>query len=184
MQVKHGCGAEFAVGEDMLGQKVPCPQCGQLADIPPMDLTRPVENPEVVGAMERFQKDQSRPNLRAMMESVMKGTYLIGANIIARGAPEGKPGQLSWTSLRKGDEIQIVTVTNDADQKLLVLFTDWRQLNAWKAGFSGLVSPAKDALGFASSNGHDGVVINPGGPSLELDREQVGLLLSGQLPPP
>ena len=64
--------------------------------------------------------------------------------------------------LNQGDQIAIVEVYDNNDNRLLALFTDHSELQRFtdKAN-STLVMPTNDAMSFVLSKGYAGLVVNP-----------------------
>lgn len=181
MQLKHSCGATVTVPNERAGQRSLCPVCGRAFDIPPVDLNKPVENPALVSAIARHADEANPRSLRALLEAVLAATFLAGMLDGTEG--EAAADEASFAPLPKGSRIAILAVRDKEDRHLLALFSDWSGLRAWDGRFSGLVMPASQALNFVIKNGYDGLVINPGGPSIQLDRKHVHALLKGELPP-
>jgi hypothetical protein len=181
MKIRHTCGEEQDVPDHMAGKKVRCSSCSQEFEVPPVDLTRPIENPSLVEAIEAHAGGPDPRSLRALLEEILKSTLLMA---IRTDRPQGDAGDAtSMEKLEKGATIQILHVTNDQGLKLLALFSDWEQLNAFGQGFDASVAAAKQALNFALSQGYDGLVINPGGSAVELHTPHIKALLAGDLPP-
>ncbi|EQM12302.1 hypothetical protein D024_1170 [Vibrio parahaemolyticus 3259] len=59
------------------------------------------------------------------------------------------------------------------------VFSDWDALHSFsERPLNGLVFPAKDVWSlFLSSESYEGIVVNPGGDSIVLSKEQIELLV-------
>ena len=138
---------------------------------PPVDLNKPVENPELVRAIDAFMTHQTEQTQRNLEIELRKATYLLpflADNEFHASEPDSE-GQ----AVIEKDSLMKILLTSDAqDNPLLPLFTDWGQIGAWtKEAVNTLVLPAKDAWAFALNGQYAGVVINPGGHALPLSKE-------------
>jgi hypothetical protein len=149
---------------------------GPSAVVPPVDLNKPVENPEVVAAIKAAANSDS-PLLHAALGCALRdANYLVPImqeGIIA--SPAGKDGEMT---IHAGSHINVVTCAAPDGGTLLPLFTDWDEIRRWlDVPVSTLVVPAKDAFSIASRDEYAGAVINPGGQAVELSKDQLGRLL-------
>ncbi len=140
------------------------------------DLDKPVENPQLSEALAGHASMPSDETWRELLIQVSRANYLVAVlddetNIELDQQPD-------TTVIKKGSRLAILFCQNDQGQKLATLFTDREQIQAWTdQRVSTLVMPAEQAWEFvASQSMYDGVVINPAGWPLELDRRQIGLL--------
>ena len=75
--------------------------------------------------------------------------------------------------MEAGSRFGILGCHNEAGLHLLAVFSDWDAVRKWTdQRVTGMVMPAKDVWGLAETD-YDGVVLNPGGPSLELSLERI-----------
>lgn len=139
--------------------------------VPPVDLDTPVTNPRLVSAISAFATDQSDARLNALLTELNNAVYLVAtlldeANVKATDTP-GK------VVFEKGSRIKVFTASDPDNNALLPLFTDWDAIRLWiQDPVETLVMPAADAWGFAL-NSYNGVIVNPAGPCLPLNRSQV-----------
>lgn len=144
---------------------------------PPVDLNRPVENPELVKAIDALMThdcEQTRHNLGL---EVRKAVYLLPF-LADEDFHASDPDSEGQTIIKKGSLMKILHVSDAQGDSHLALFTDWGQIGAWtKEAVNTLVLPAKDAWAFALNGPYAGVVINPGGNALPLSKEALVELL-------
>jgi len=139
--------------------------------IPPVDLDTPVTNPRLVSALNSFATDQSDTQLNALLIELNNAVYLVATLLDEANVKEtATPGNVI---LEKGSVIKVITASDSDDNPLLPLFTDWDAIKLWTQDpVQTLVMPARDAWAFAL-NGYTGVIINPAGPCLPLNRPQI-----------
>ena len=140
----------------------------------PVDLNKPVENPELVAALDAYTRNPSPGARTALTAQLNKGIYLLP--ILTDQAKitrsESDPGQATF---EEDSLIKILTATDADGNAILPLFTDWPSIRSWTTqNVSTLVLPAQDAWGFATrGEGYSGAVINPGGHNLVLKRSEL-----------
>jgi hypothetical protein len=139
---------------------------------PPVDLSVPVTNPELLAALTAPERD-----VRQLLSALLKATFLMA---VQYSHPDGRPA-IEQGVMRVGSQITTFGVSDDADNELLTLFTDADALAAAAGpGWGGQVIPAVDALELAAKRYGGRAVINPNGPvaTMELTPEQTADLLS------
>jgi hypothetical protein len=150
---------------------------GQSAVIPPVDLNKPVENPDVVAAISAAANSQSPLLFAALTCALRDANYLVP--IMQDGmitSPTGEEGQMT---IHAGSHINVFTCAAPDGGTLLPLFTDWDEIRRWlDVPVSTLVVPAKDAFALASGDDYAGAVVNPGGQAVELSKDLLGRLLA------
>ena len=126
--------------------------------IPPIDLDVPVTNPKLVAAIGKHQQSQTNETATELFEELKKSVFLVAA-IFQKPPTKTSEGQ---SILNQGDQIAIVEVYDNNDNRLLALFTDHSELQRFtdKAN-STLVMPTNDAMSFVLSKGYAGLVVNP-----------------------
>lgn len=120
---------------------------------PPVDVNKPVENPNLVEAMSHF--DTARPVAAQpeVMRQLNAANYLIP--IIRVHIPTTPKGPDGSAVVTQDTQIKIVQATDTSGKPCLPLFTDWRALRAWNnSDLSTFVMPAKTAWDFVLA--HDG----------------------------
>lgn len=149
---------------------------GQSTIVPPVDLNKPVENPEVVAAINAAANSQSPLLYAALTCALRDANYLVP--IMQEGmiaSPAGEEGQMI---VHAGSRLNVFTCAAPDGGTLLPLFTDWDEIRRWiDVPVSTLVVPAKDAFAMASRDEYAGAVVNPGGQAVELSKELLGRLL-------
>lgn len=139
--------------------------------VPPVDLDAPVTNPGLLAALNAFAADQSEDHLDGLLTELNQAVYLVATLLDEANVQEtDTPGDIVF---KKGSVIQVIAAADDDGNSLLPLFTDWDAIKLWTQDpVQTLVMPAADAWSFALGD-YNGVIINPAGPSLPLNRPQV-----------
>jgi len=134
----------------------------------PVDLSVPVENPALIAAITKHQSIGTNETAAELFEELKKAVFLVG--MITEKPIKQESGDVLF---KKGDRIGLITVIDNSNQRLLGLFTDHAELQAFtRDATSTLVMPAKMALEATVRDGYAGLVVNPAGQaSLRLDRE-------------
>jgi len=137
---------------------------------PPVDLDTPVRNPALLAAMNDVGRAPDASRLDALIRELNRGMYLVVTLLDQANVQPQSPGQVTF---EKGSLIKVFEVADASDRRLLALFTDWDAIRKWTTEpVSSMVMPAPQAWDFALAK-YQGVVINPAGPLLELNRNQI-----------
>ena len=129
--------------------------------------SEPIENPELVAAMEKITNDLSEETQRDLTLQLQRGLYLVPVfNQPADAAPTEE------------GSMQVLVCVDENDAEFLPLFTDEAALKAWtKEAVSAMVFTAPEAWEFILSQPEcAGAVVNPGDAGLPINREMVGFL--------
>lgn len=138
---------------------------------PPVDLNRPIENPELVKAIDAFMTHNSEQTRRDVDIELRRAVYLLPF-LADDDFHASEPDSEGQAVIEKDSLMKILLASDAQDNPLLPLFTDWMQIGAWtKETVNTLVLPAKDAWAFALDGQYAGVVLNPGGNALPLSQE-------------
>ncbi len=142
--------------------------------VAPVDLDKPVKNPELVTALDAYTNNPSPEARTTLSAKLNKAIFLLPMMTdLAQIIPsETDPGQGTF---EKGSLLKVFIATDADGNLLLPLFTDGASIRSWTTqAVTTLVLPAQDAWGFATTEGtYSGVVINPGGHNLELKRSEL-----------
>ena len=127
----------------------------------------PIENPELLTAIETIAADKSEDAQYALTLALQRGLYLVPAF----------SGRLD-TDPTDDEALQILVCTDEHDAEYLPLFTDEAALKAWTSeDVSAMVMTAPEAWDIILSQPEcSGGVINPGDKALPLNRDMVALL--------
>ncbi|MDX6200339.1 MAG: hypothetical protein QOJ79_3490 [Actinomycetota bacterium] len=140
---------------------------------PPVDLSVPVTNPELLAALTDPEQDTKR-----LLQALVRATFLMAVQYTH---PDGRPA-IEDGMMRVGSRITILSVRDEADNDLLALFTDADALHAsvGPTGWGGQVIQAVEALELAAAQHGGRAVINPDGPvaTWRLEPDQVAHLLA------
>lgn len=147
---------------------------------PPVDLDTPVTNPRLVAAMDAFMSTQGPEQLDALLLELRRSVYLIVTYM--DDAILHKEAATNQATIKKGSTIGILELEGPDGQRTLPLFSDWDAIRKYtQDNVSTMVMPAKQAWSFAAEK-YGAAVINPGGPMLPLNRDQVYQLAQSAVP--
>ena len=129
--------------------------------------SEPIENPELVEAMDNITHELSEESEQALMLQLQRGLYLVP---VFSGRIDTDPTD--------DETVQVLVCIDEKDMEFLPLFTDEAALKAWTGEkVSAMVLTAPEAWDFILSQPEcSGGVVNPGGAGLPLNREMVALL--------
>lgn len=131
---------------------------------PPVDLNKPVENPELVAKLVRSRQSRTREDLQQALQMLRDATFLMATQF---SHPDGGPAIVDGT-IRKGALIKLHTVLLPDDRSALAVFTDWPSLRAAVGedpAWSSLVETGEQVFRTGLLPAYPGgVVINPSGP--------------------
>lgn len=138
-----------------------------------LDLNQPIENPELVRAMNLFLLDQRMENAKKLSAQVNKGVFLVPI-VLPDGAQELKPGD-------KLEQVEITyqLITHKATgSDYLMAFTDREELHRWSSEKVPALVCFFDDLKHAvlTSKGQcKGFVINPVSQGITITAEEMEL---------
>ena len=135
-----------------------------------MDVSKPVENPDLVAQLLRFHASGGRDeDARETLQLVRDANYLLATQV---SHPDGGP-PIADGVMRAGTIINIYTVQLPDGRSALAAFTDWPSMRAAVgegADWQGLIQPGVEVFAMGTSIGYPGgVVINPFGPEVTLE---------------
>jgi SseB protein N-terminal domain len=146
----------------------------------PVDINKPVENPDLKKAFERFELNKSENNLKAIINELINTHFLV--------LIQGDEMRLSKTdtdngfTVEKGSKIKFLNCYDKNNKPLLPIFTDWQEVDLWLKNrdnnIHGWVMTANEAFDFAvRSQINNGVVINPGSTRWEMSKEHINNII-------
>lgn len=146
--------------------------------IPPVDLNKPVENPNLLAALKEFETHHSEQAQQELFRQLANANFLVPffADEM-QTTPSQAPGQMV---IEKGSLLKIPSCADRDGKDHLPLFTDWPAIQAWiEKPVSTLVMPSANAWSFILSQPHyAGAFVNPAGFRLQLNRELIQYLQS------
>ena len=89
------------------------------------DMNKPVANPELMAAVERMNRENSRESREAVLDLVISTARFL-APVTITPAPEEQAG--GQTALGQGTQIQFQLLTNQEGQPFFPAFTGWDEL--------------------------------------------------------
>jgi hypothetical protein len=144
--------------------------------VPPVDLNKPVENPNLVVALKEFETKRSEQSQQELFRQLASANFLVAFfPDEMQTTPGSKAGQLT---IEKDSLLKIPACADRDGKDHLPLFTDWPAIQAWiDKPVSTLVMPASDAWSFILSQPHyAGAFVNPAGSRLQLSRDLIQYL--------
>lgn len=142
-----------------------------------IDINKPVSNPELVHAIEAFMAEQTQQNEQAMV-ALLKTAYFLmvfDGNLIHD--PPDAEGRIT---IQAKSTLEFPMFSNSEGKPLHFAFTDWGALGKWSdtPNQDTLVVQLDDIASMVLSEKLDcvGVVINPCGQELFLDRQRLAYL--------
>jgi hypothetical protein len=140
----------------------------------PVDLDQPIENPSLVTMIDAFAVKPDQQHLRRLLSELNHAVFLVVTLLDEAKMSSGDTPGL--TTFEKGSLIKLLEFSGPSGGRALPLFTDWKAIRAWTdQEVSAFVMPANQAWSFALEN-YEAAVVNPAGPSLPLDRQQIAEL--------
>ena len=135
------------------------------------DVDRPVENPALLAAIERLDQDATEEAQKAVWAELRRAVFLVPT--LAEGM-ELEPESEGKATLPEGTLIHFLAGEQDGKSYLMV-FTDLKSIRDYTdLAVKAMILPAEEAWDFALGAGsYDGLVINPGGKALPLERHQL-----------
>lgn len=88
------------------------------------DMTKPLENPQLLAAVERMNRENSRESREAVLDLVISSARFL-APVTITPPPQTSPGQ---TAPGQGTAIQFQLLTSQAGQLFFPAFTSWEEL--------------------------------------------------------
>jgi quinol monooxygenase YgiN len=142
-----------------------------------VDVNRPVENPSFVMAMNELLATPSPASEAAFLEELRKAHFLAPVAITPQPQPADETGK---TTLQESTTIAFQMITNDAQQNFFLLFTDWEELRKWRnePHQQTLIVTFEDlsAMILHEKDTSSGLVLNPYGQNLLLEKDRIALL--------
>ena len=140
------------------------------------DMTKPLTNPELMAAVERMNRENSRASREAVLDIVIStARFLAPVTIIP--APNGDKGD----ALGEDTQIQFQLLTNQENQPFFPAFTSWEELRKL-CGPKNQQTLAVTFLDYAKmvlqDNRAAGFVIDPFGCCLSFDRTMIEHLVA------
>ena len=143
-----------------------------------MDINVPIENPELVIKIREYTNSQSDEVEMELREALLKAKFL---------APAGLEG---WTNIPKGKQVleqdvkfNLLSIQDEQGSMYLPAFTDWSEVDKWNndTEMKTMVFTLRDYAGaFTNNQELVGIVINPYGENLVLNREMIYSVVSGK----
>ncbi len=147
-----------------------------------MDINQPVENSDLVAAIERLLENET-PETEAAMIAALKEAHFLSPVTIT--PPPPAPGPEGMVKFPEGTTIGFSLFTGPDGQSILYpAFTDWGELRKWQNDpeQQTLVTRLGDFTGLLSNNNYEGVIVNPCTHRLLLTRERIALLTGKAIP--
>lgn len=140
---------------------------------PPVDLRKPVENPKLVAALARLEKEQSKESRAELTQRLREAVYLIP--ILKDELKATEPDKDGKRIVTEDSKLSILAASDPEGHTILPIFTDWNAIKEWtKRPVNTLVMAARDVWPFVLSHPeYAGAVLNPGARALPLPKKLV-----------
>ena len=135
-----------------------------------------VENPELLQAIEVMQEDNTKENVDAMVNQVMKARFITPAKVHPpQNVVRNKDGK---TIMQQQSQVQFQLIENGEKEQYFPAFTDNEEYNKWSGanqGFTGMVMTFEDYANLLADPNCPiyGFVINPFGRSVAFPKGMV-----------
>ncbi len=152
----------------------------------PVDLDKPVENPELVAQMVRGTQTRTQEDLHRLLQMLRDAVFLMATQF---SHPDGEPAIVDGT-MRAGAQINLHIVRLRDDRAALALYTDWPSLRAAVGGdptWNSLVETGESVIKMGLLPAYPGgVVVNPSGPeaTFAMDPTQIAWMYANTGPRP
>jgi len=131
-----------------------------------IDVNKPVENPDLVAAIQNHANQNSNESTVQLVEAIRKAVFLAAIDESELNKQEIGKGEIE---IQKGSKFGILEIQNSDNRRLLALFSDWNEFRRCApSDFSGLIMPSNQVSSYLQTGAYDGVVINPGGNALPI----------------
>ena len=136
-------------------------------------------NDELLQALQQVARHPTPEARRAFYDALNVANLILPAPQTTEDYPGSEAEESS-------DDIPLLTFVNDADEAILVAFTDEEAVLAWDPDGQALVAlRGLDLVLIAAQNGIEEITINPGSPaSYRMHRDEFSAAASGELPSP
>jgi hypothetical protein len=149
----------------------------------PIDVDRPVENPELSAALRDFVASRDARAEQELARQLRRAVFLVP--ILADEMQIGSGAEPGSKVIEPGSRIKLISCVDGAGAQHMALFTDWTALRAWTdQQVSTLVIPAAEAWDTVlSREQYAGAVVNPGGGehTLPLNTQTIAYLRGAEL---
>jgi len=141
-----------------------------------MDMNEPVENLELVNKIREYTKSQSDEDEKVLREELLKAKFLSPIKVeVEKEEFKGKQ------ALEQDAKFNLINIQDNKDNSYLPVFTDWIEMEKWNKDEKAIVLTFEDYAKIATNNQElVGIVINPYGENLVLDREVIVNIVSGK----
>lgn len=137
-----------------------------------IDLSRPIENPELVNAIEGYLKNPTQQTELRMVNAIK------GANYISPVVVEGK---VDGNSIQEGTSMTFSLVINPNGEKFFPVFSDMSELRKWSETHQETLVASYNDMASLTMTGIDGIkgfVINPFTQNIIVTQERVAYIKS------
>lgn len=172
--------------KNLFGKKentpTPAPTKNEVKDTPKpavdFDINVPIENPELVKAMNTFFVEGNEANLMKVIDSLLPAKFLVLSVNDEMETEQTETG----TVIKKDSVLKFLQCVDNNDNVFLPLFTDWTEAGKWvqhDKNIGGFVMHTFEAFEFANRDGnYSGILINPGSEPWLMNTEQISNFLS------
>lgn len=142
-----------------------------------IDVNKPINNPDLLQAIEEMKRSSSSDNLDKVLNEVMAAHFLSPVTI----TPIPQPGENGDIILKEKTTISFYKIEDERNNSYYLAFTDWDELRKWnsKEDIQAIVSTFDDYASMTlDENGRgEGFVINPSGANICFTRSMIESLI-------
>jgi hypothetical protein len=137
-----------------------------------IDLSRPIENPELINAIEGYMKNPAQETEFRMVNAIK------GANYISPVSVEGK---IDGNAIQEGTTMTFALVINPNGDKFFPVFSDMSELRKWSETHQETLVASYNDMASLTITGLDGIkgfVINPFTQNIIVTQERINYIKS------
>lgn len=143
--------------------------------IPQIDPKKTLTNPAMKKAIEDARADNSPQNRTAVVNEMLRSTFLIPVQVGFDGAPP-KPDKDGKVALPKNTKVTFPLLTSNDQTRYFMAFTDWDELHKWRKtpGQQTMMLRFDDYARLVEGNEKvSGFVINPFSGNVRFERKNI-----------
>lgn len=150
----------------------------KISEAEKFDINIPVENPELIDAINVFTQEKSENNLSKFINGLLKANFLVLSYNDEMEVEQNDEN----TIIKQNSELKFLNCFNEEGKAFLPLFTDWKEVNIWlkeqDKNIGGFVMNTFEAFELVKlGEDYNGVVINPGSKPWTMNNKQINNFL-------
>lgn len=137
-----------------------------------IDVNTPVENPELVEAIEGYLKSPAQETELRMVNAIKGANYLSPVTI---------QGEMEEGTIKEGTTMTFALVISPVGDKFFPVFSDWNELRKWSETHKETLVASYNDMASITMSGIDGIkgfVINPFSHNIIVTQERINYIKS------